>query len=119
MPGPAAVEAAEAATETKNCGFGVPNSDSGVLSVVTAELPTDAKDTFIATLEEDGFSEITVDGSTGYIGPGEEHGLSGELANVVYGFDGNVWVTVHGYLDEEDIQPIADEAMANVLAANS
>lgn len=112
--GPAAHAALDASSQAQNCTY--PFHLEAGLTVFAAQLPADARDTFVAALEGD--SDYVMSTS----GPAELHVWHEPLeeahwdaAYTVHGFIGDVWFATYGPAEPEQFTP---EIIDAIVAAN-
>lgn len=109
--GPAANAALDAATEIRQCSWGVPNSGS-LTTLFVAVLSPEVRDDFRAALDASDFEKRTEGEATGYALT-TENGIA--VTTQWYLFSGDVWVAEVGRPEHR----FAGAALAAVQAANA
>lgn len=109
--GPAANAALDAASEVRQCSWGVPNSGS-LTTLFVAVLSPEVRDDFRAALDASDFEKRTEGEATGYALT-TENGIA--VTTQWYLFEGDVWVAEVGRPEHR----FAGAALAAVRAANA
>lgn len=113
--GPAAQRALGSATQTSYCLWAIPNSD-GYSSIIIAELPTAAREEFLAELRASDFTEAEMNGSPTFVW---ESNVRLGSRFIWYGFTDDLLVASLALEPDGDIGGPALEALKSTMPAPS
>ena len=111
--GPAARTAIEAAAQTRECLWGIPNSGLAI-NVIVAELPAAARDTFVGELRASEFSESVAQGMPTFSWMSNEPAIARVYS--WYGFTENVMVGALTPSEDGGVAAVALSRMQQLTA---